>query len=303
MRLMKGYLNVDPASYDQLLRDASQPFFDYLNIKYVYVPPGQALHDRRLVEVYRGSDGVLLQNTGVLPRYFLVRHFTVQPSFDKTVWFSRYIRDFAADAMVDRVPEQVLRAAPGLSHPGVLLRRGEVRIGRYSDNATQLEVTSNGWNLLVSSDVHWPGWRVYWNGIRQPPVIVNGAFLGCFVPPGKGQLELRYWPDEFTRGLCAAGAGIALLVMLMMALGVKKHRAHDGGSKDRTRSGTETIGDRSSNLGSTDRGQVFESRKRDRGMIGERSFEWGTVTRGQDSHMGDRSLNLGTGRIASGEHG
>lgn len=224
MRLMKGYLNADPASYDQLLRDASQPFFDYLNIKYVYVPPDQSLTDQRFIEVYRGSDGVLLENTRVLPRYFLVRHFTVQPSFDKTVWFSREIRDYGTDAMVDHVPKQVLSAAPILNQARVLLRGGDVRIRHYGDNTTLLDVTSNGWNLLVSSDVHWPGWRAYWNGKRQPPVIVNGAFLGCFIPPGKGRLELRYRPDEFTNGLRAAGAGIALLIILGIALEMRKRR-------------------------------------------------------------------------------
>ena len=224
MRLMKGYLNADPASYDQLLRDASQPFFDYLNIKYVYVPPDQSLTDGRFVEVYRGTDGVILENTRVLPRYFLVQHFTVEPSFDKTVWFSREIRDYRTDALVDHVPEKVLRAAPILNQPRVLLAGGEVRIRQYGENTTVLDVTSKGWNLLVSSDVHWPGWRAYWNGKRQPPVIVNGAFLGCFVPPGKGRLELRYRPDEFMNGLRATGAGIALLVLLGITLGLKKHR-------------------------------------------------------------------------------
>jgi uncharacterized membrane protein YfhO len=99
-----------------------------------------------------------------------------------------------------------------------------VRIRRYGENTTLLDVTSNGWNLLVSSDVHWPGWRAYWNGKRQPPVIVNGAFLGCFVPPGKGQLELRYRPDEFTNGLRAAGAGATLLIILGIALEMRKRR-------------------------------------------------------------------------------
>jgi hypothetical protein len=224
MRLMKGYLNADPASYDQLLRDASQPFFDYLNIKYVYVPPDQSLSDHRFVEIYRGPDGVLLENTRVVPRYFLVSRFSVDPSFDHTLGRSREIGDYRIEALVDHVPGEVLRAQPLLSQP-VLLRGGNVRIRKYGDNATLLDVTSDGWNLLVTSDVHWPGWHACWNGQRQPPVTVNGAFLGCFIPPGKGRLELRYQPDELTNGLRASGVGIAILLVLGIAAGVRNGRA------------------------------------------------------------------------------
>lgn len=214
MRLMKGYLNADPSSYDQLLRDTSQPFFDFLNIKYVYVPPDQSLTDPRFVEIYRGSDGVLLENTRVLPRYFLVRRFRVEPDFDRTVRLSKEIRDFWTEALVDQVPGDILRAAPVLNQPGVIMGGGDVHIRRYDENTTLLDVMSNGWNLLVSSDVDWPGWRAYWNGRRQPSVIVNGAFLGCFIPPGRGQLEFRYLPDEFTQGVRASITGVAILMII-----------------------------------------------------------------------------------------
>jgi hypothetical protein len=212
MRLMRGYLNADPASYDQVLRDASQPFFDYLNITYIYVPPDQTLADPRFVEIYRGSDGTILRNTRALPRYFLVQHFIVEPSFDRTVGLSKQIRDFHVDAIVDHVPANA---------PTHDLGGGTATVRRYGANDTALDITSNGWNLLVSSDVNWPGWRAYWNGRRQPPVVVNGAFLGCFIPPGRGQLVFRYVPDEFIRGWKLSAIGVALLIAFAVARKVR----------------------------------------------------------------------------------
>jgi len=210
MRLLKGYLRIDPASYDLLIRDVSQPFFDYLNIKYIYVPPDQSLTDPRFVEIYRGADGTVLENTRALPRYFLVERFSVEPSFDATVWKSREIGNYRTEALVDRVPEDV--ASNGV------LRGGNVRIRKYAHNATVLDITSDGWNLLVSSDVHWPGWRAYWNGVRRPTVTVNGAFLGCFVPPGEGQLTFRYLPEEFTRALAVSGGTFVFLTLPFFAM-------------------------------------------------------------------------------------
>lgn len=209
MRLLEGYLDIDPANYDLLIRDVSQPFFDYLNIRYVYVPPGQSLTGAKFVEIYSGPDGKIFENTRALPRYFMVERVAVEPSFGNTVWRSREIRNFWTHALVDHIPEEV-----PLRQPELVLNGGYVRVRQYSHDTTVLDVSSNGWNLLVSSDVHWPGWRAYWNGDRIPVVTVNGAFAGCFVPPGDGRLTLRYRPGEFTRALATGAATLILLVII-----------------------------------------------------------------------------------------
>lgn len=214
MRLLKGYLRIDPGSYDLEIRDLSQPFFDYLNIRYVYAPPGQAPTAPKLVRVYEGADGSVFENTKSLPRYFLVRRFRVQSDFERALAMSLSIRNFADEAIVDHIPEKVAKRAPALATGAVL--GGSVRLLDYGPNTSSLAIESRGWNLLVSSDVSWPGWRPYWNGERQPPVIVNGTFLGCFIPPGNGRLELRYRPDEFDQGLQAAAVGFVGLVALVL---------------------------------------------------------------------------------------
>ena len=209
MRLLRGYLRIDPASYDLVIGDTTLPFFDYLNVRYVYAPPDHPVTDGDLVRIYQGPDGSVYENRAALPRYFFVDSFRVEGSFDDTVWLSREIADFRREALVDHLPEKVSRATNALeAGKGA---DGSVVVREYRANGATLDVVSNGWNLLVSSDVHWPGWRAYWNGDRQPPVIVNGAFVGVFVPPGEGTLELRYAPDEFDDGLRAAGVGILAL--------------------------------------------------------------------------------------------
>jgi hypothetical protein len=231
MRLLRGYLGIDPASYDLLLNDSSQPFFDYLNIRYVYVPDG-VLNDPKLIERYRGPDGVILENTEVLPRYFLVSRFSIEPNFDHAVWRSRDIRDFRVDALVDHIPDRVARTASQLLQPGLPTPGGDVRVLHYGHNETTLEIESAGWNLLVSSDVHWPGWRAYWNGERQPPVIVNGAFLGCFIPPGEGRLTFRYVPTEFTQALRFSGGTLVLLLFAgFIRVVIKRRRLRSRGSE------------------------------------------------------------------------
>ena len=63
----------------------------------------------------------------------------------------------------------------------------------------------------MTSDADWPGWRLAWNGKRLPAVVVNGAFLGAFVPPGRGVVELRYRPRELDTGLASVAGALLLL--------------------------------------------------------------------------------------------
>ncbi len=205
-RLFRGYLRAE--GYDSIINDLSYPFFDYLNIRSIYAPPGTELSDPDLDCVYRGADGVIYANRNALPRYFAVPHFRVEPSFDVAVALMKQIRDFREEAIVDRIPD-AFRAelAQGLA------ANANVSIETYEGQRTVLHVSSRGSTLLVSSDVNWPGWRAYVNGRRSPTVMVNGAFLGCFVPSGVSRVELVYRPDGYVRGLRIAAAGLLALLL------------------------------------------------------------------------------------------
>ena len=109
-------------------------------------------------------------------------------------------------------------ARSGLSAPGT------VRVMRYEPNRTVLHVEHSGWSLLVSSEVDMPGWRAYWNGRREPTVTVNGAFLGCFIPPGPGTLQLLYRPDAFIHGLRISVAALIVLFMTAGVAGIRHSR-------------------------------------------------------------------------------
>jgi hypothetical protein len=237
MFLLRGYLDIDRRSAEPIIRNVERAYFDYLNVRYLYVPPeegtspregvrpsefgeaspkegvrpsefavapGEGVRPSGFVERYRGSDGVVLENMEVLPRYFLVRSARVEPDLGMTVALSRFITDYRAHALVDRKPV----AAP------MEFRGGDVRVLSYGPARTRLAVDSRGWNLLVTSDTHWPGWRVLVNGREEGVVTVNGAFVGVFVPPGRAVVELWYWPRELTEGLWAGAVGLVLLLVV-----------------------------------------------------------------------------------------
>ncbi len=197
-----------------ILHDGSwvlgNPLIDYLGIQTIkgrvpVIPPGR----------HRGPEGDL-QNERALPRFFLAGAYLIHAEPRDAISVVRRMTDFREVAVVDHVPSKVLRIGSGAFLPHsegafqhgaggtVVFRHGQVGA---------LDVDSQGWNLLVSSVPWWTGWRVYWNGERMPPVAVNGAFLGMFVPPGHGVAEVRYHPEVWDTAIRLAGLGLLFLVI------------------------------------------------------------------------------------------
>jgi hypothetical protein len=212
MRLMRGFLHTAPGDYDQVFTDPSEPFFDLLNVRWLYVPPDQKLADSRFRLAYRGRDGQVWMNPRALPRYFAVSHYSIAPELDQAIPLLKKIADFRTEAVVHDIPPSLAADAPHLAN-GVSAPRA-VRLRAYGAREAQLDVdAASAWSLVCSSDVDWPGWRAYWNGRRLPVVTVNGAFAGAFVPPERGTLVLRYWPKALVDG-GRVGAVSAMLLVL-----------------------------------------------------------------------------------------
>jgi hypothetical protein len=217
--LLQKNLKLDPSDYNQTLSDVTAPFLDFLNVRFLYVPPDHEVKAAGWSEVYRGPDGMALFNSEALPRYFIPAAFEIDGSFASVAAKTPLVSDFRDIAFVDHVPEKIKRLGADFPQRG-----GVVEIVSYRPNETRLRVQSRGWNLLVSSDAHSPGWRAYWNDERIPPVIVNGAFLGCFVPPGNGVLRFRYAPEELDDAFRACGMGL-LLMIIVAVVGTRRRVA------------------------------------------------------------------------------
>lgn len=208
-----GFLNAftRPGDYDQVLQNHRHPFLDLLSIRYVYVPSDQKTDVPWWREVYRGPDGQVLENAHALPRYYSVNDIAVAPDSEMAMRRLSAITDPRHSAIVIAVPPEVARAAPSFAAPQFFASGAEVAVARYTDNTTELRVRGSSWNLIVTSDVAWPGWRATWNGRELPIVKTNAVFVGVFVPPGEGTLRLRYQaPGLFAGALVSLFAAINL---------------------------------------------------------------------------------------------
>jgi hypothetical protein len=152
------------------------------------------------------------------PPAFAVQRYVVQAEVPDVIPRLKAMRDLRSEAVVHDVPPSIVEQAPQLAHGNASAPR-DVRVRAATTRQRELDVAAaNGWSLIVTHDVDWPGWRGYWNGHRLPVVTVDGAFAGAFVPPEKGTLELRYWPPPFVDGLRVSVISLLLFAIAIVAI-------------------------------------------------------------------------------------
>jgi uncharacterized membrane protein YfhO len=111
---------------------------------------------------------------------------------------------------------------PQLGAPGGPAQ-AEVRRG----GPNELEVTTEtaATRFLVVSEMHFPGWRAYVDGVETPIYRTNYLFRGIVVPTGRHTVRFVYRPASV-----GVGASVSALGMLVLAALVRR-KAGAGVSK------------------------------------------------------------------------
>jgi hypothetical protein len=179
------------------------PFYDFLGVRYVVAPAGMALPFRL---AFADAGTWIWERPEPLPRLFLPERAHID-------------RDGAWDAWLEANPDFGFRV---LVEAGAAVHR-RWRAARPDDSSLRLELLASARlraaatlaepRLLAASIYQDGGWRVLAGGDPLPPVLVNGAFAGAWLPPGRTTIDLLYRPQPLLWGCLlaalAAAAGAA----------------------------------------------------------------------------------------------
>jgi len=140
------------------------------------------------------------ENRSVLPRFFLVSQVrrVRSPEEALAVLGSRGF-DPRRTAVVEGAVELPATGDSGPAPP--------VKVLEYGHRQVVLEVDSPAPAFLVSSEVHYPGWRAFVDGREAPLVMTNAAFRGMAAPAGRHRVTMRFTPTLLGYGLALSLAG------------------------------------------------------------------------------------------------
>jgi len=93
-----------------------------------------------------------------------------------------------------------------------------LEINDYSDQLISIHTKLDRDAPLVSSNIFYPGWKVYIDGNESKINTVNFMFQGLIVPEGEHQLEFKFEPQSFYNGayVSASASIISILAAIFI---------------------------------------------------------------------------------------
>ena len=203
-----GYHAAKPALYQRFLdadsgRAVQSPgAWRLLNVRYVVVP-GLLPPESGFREVFRGTDQVVYEFPGALPRATLVPSFRVVPRDSQLAIFQ--------DPQHDAAQVTWLTEDPGI----VPVPGGTARITEYGLNQVTVETDTPGPSILRLADLDFPGWQVTVDG--RPARALSADFLvrAVAVPAGRHTVVWEFHDPAFERGLVISIAAFVAILLLL----------------------------------------------------------------------------------------
>lgn len=157
------------------------------------------------------------ENRFVLPKAFLVRKGL--PAH----------KDRIENALLALDPFEEVIVGPGgpLFQPSIKssLDKGadRVQVTSYSSNRITLNVSTQTRAYLVLSEVYYPGWKAYVDGLEKTIFPADYAFRGIPIDPGEHKVEFRYQPISIKIG----GIISLLTLSFILLVSVSRRRKKD----------------------------------------------------------------------------
>jgi hypothetical protein len=173
-----------------------------LNVRYLL--SRKPIQTGQFTKVAELPGRTVYENRSALPRFFLVSRIHQAANLEQAVAFLRS-KEFDPRA-VAAVEGAVPFSEPAQSEPA-----GTVRVVEYRSSRLVLDVESPQPAFLVTSEVHYPGWRAFLDGVEKSIAMTNATFRGLPVPAGRHRVEMRFEPAILARSAAVSIAGLALL--------------------------------------------------------------------------------------------
>ena len=168
--------------------------------------------------MYDGTNRVY-ENKKAFPRAWIV-HQVVQVPMGDIQAAKRRLRDPYFDLRIKAVIEvqnpedRVIRFAPLRDYPDE-----KAVISNYTPDQVTISVQMARPGVLIFSDVIYPDWRVYVDGVQQPLLTANLVMRGVSLKEGDHLVEFIYRPTWFY-----IGSGIALVTIIAIVFALIRHR-------------------------------------------------------------------------------
>ena len=197
--------------------DLSRPFLSFLNVRFAIVSRGAPM-PAGWKAIAAQREAVLLENERAIERIFVPRR--VHLSDEKAQQTADRMMTATDFRELAWITDRGVALHERENGPGAITLRSRRPGGEYLFEAA---MQRDGW--VVVSDAAWKGWRAYVDGRRVRMQRANAAFLALFVPAGRHDVRLVYWPDSFVRGRAVSAFTLVFLTAFALLRRLRRPEA------------------------------------------------------------------------------
>ena len=202
---------LDYWSYD-VTRIENPGLLSVLGVRYVIGPKGAAAPAAAGFPLVHSSDADVWENPAALPRAFV----SAQPEFvasDAEALNRILSPGFAAGkTAVITLQEGSL---PSRKDPAGQRDLLPARIDSYAPGQVRISAAAPAGGWLVLSDLYYPGWEAYVDGVRAPIHQGNYLFRAVELPSGNHQVRFVYRPAPLRIGIVLCVIALAVVAFLL----------------------------------------------------------------------------------------
>ena len=162
--------------------------------------------------VFQFEDIFIHENTDIFPRVFLVNDYEI---VEKDTAHEYLLQNPSFDLRQKVILEgdlpNELRKNLELSN---LNENDTAEIVAYEYDNIVIETKSNNASLLILTDIYYPGWTVYVNGIESEIYRADGLVRAVYVPEGTHTVEFAYLPTSYEIGIIISVITAFILVAI-----------------------------------------------------------------------------------------
>ena len=168
----------------------------------------------------------LYENINYLPRFYTVGNYRVMAGGDMAAHMMGKGFDPAGEVLLFERPEYGTDAGDGGAAPANTGPPGRVTVDEYKANSVTLDVEMDSPGLLVASESHYPGWKVYVDGVAGRVLKANVVYRAVPLKEGRHEVRFVYSPMSFKAG-AAISSVTAVSIVGFFVINRRRRARHD----------------------------------------------------------------------------
>lgn len=176
--------NINPGRFNRIITPQNYDSFitDLLNVKYILSLSD--IKSEKLVLRLQEGETRLYENLAVIPRFFLVnKAIQTKDESEEIQLMYNLGKNLRNTATVKETIDLENR---------IIDDNETVNIVYRSNNFIKLRTATNTKRLLVLSEIYYPSWNVYIDGVKSRIITVDLTFRGVIIPQGEHFVEFKY---------------------------------------------------------------------------------------------------------------